>query len=258
MKKLFIFLCSSVIFLSEAQNLKVTYVCSSFLNNSRTVDKIENVYYKNGYKISITDSISLKKYDQKEDGSIRVVEKSKIFRKVIVNNPKTKDLYFTYAFNNQNYFVHDEMPEIKWKISANETKKIGKYLCKKATTTYRGTELEAYFTTEIPVSLAPHKLSGLPGLVMEMRSFGQIYYIWTVKNIEFPYNGVPNYSPKYLKSLRPIEIKDLVKKIDDKIEEEFNIQQSKLEFPAGVKLSSVNVVRVNPRRMLETKFEWEK
>lgn len=258
MKKIFILLCFITFLSSVAQNIKVTYVCSNFYDNSRTSDIIENVYYNNGYKISVSDSVSFKKYNPKDDGSIRVIDKSKVFRSVIVNNSKTKDLYFTYAFNNQNYLVHDEMPVIKWRIFANETKKIGKYLCKKATTTYRGTELEAYFTTEIPISLAPHKLSGLPGLVMEMRSFGQIYYIWTVKSIEFPYNGVPNYSPKYLKSLKPIEIKDLVKKIDDKIEEDFSIEQSKLEFPAGVKLSSVNVVRINPRKMLETKFEWEK
>lgn len=258
MKKIFILLCFTTFLLSIAQNIKITYVCSSFFDNSRTSDKIENVYYNNGYKISVSDSVSLKKYTPKDDGSLRIEDKSKIFRRIIVNNPKTKELYFTYAFNNQNYLVHDEIPEIKWKISANETKKIGKYLCKKATTTYRGTELEAYFTTEIPISLAPHKVSGLPGLVMEMRSFGQIYYTWTVMKIDFPYSGVPNYNPKYLKSLKSIGIRDLVKKIDDKIEEDFNIQQSKLELPAGVKLSSVNVVRVNPRKMLETKFEWEK
>lgn len=252
-KKTIFFFCIILFCIGNAQNIKVTYI----VNNSGVTDHTENVYLNNGYKVSVTDSIAIKKYGVPK-GTVAVVDKGRVFRKVIISDAKTKNTYFTYAFNNQNYLVSDVIPAIKWKINPKETKKVGKYLCKKATTTYRGTDIEAYFTTEIPVSLAPEKLGGLPGLVMEMRTFGQIYKIWKLQSIEYPYNGVPNYSRKYIKSLKSISIKDLVAKIDAKIQEEFDIMQSKLKLPEGVKIENVTVERINPRNMLETKFEWEK
>ena len=64
----------------------------------------------------------------------------------------------------------------KWKIS-NETKKIGKYICTKATTIKKvdlGRKIKkvpvtAWFTKEVPVSFAPKNYSGLPGLIVELQ-----------------------------------------------------------------------------------------
>ena len=57
----------------------------------------------------------------------------------------------------------------KWKIS-NEKKEVAGHLCQKAT--YEGDEeegtVEAWFTTEIPVSVGPRKFRQLPGAVLEV------------------------------------------------------------------------------------------
>lgn len=253
MKTQIIFILIFISGVLSAQNIKVRYIRDNGLTEST-----EDVYINKGFKISITDSTAITKNSAKYNGRIIISDKGKAYRRIIINNLKSREVFFTYTFNNNNFLVHDTLPDINWKISPKETKKIGKYTCIKATTTYRGTDLEAYFTTEIPISLAPNKIYGLPGLVMEMKTFGENYSIWTVKNIEFPYNGAPDYSPKYIKSLKLLEIKNLVQAIDKKLEEEYDIMQSKLKFPEGVKVEKVAVRRSNPRLMIETKFEWEK
>ena len=65
---------------------------------------------------------------------------------------------------------------LQWKIT-NKTKKIGKYVCNQALATetlfsrqghYYTEKVEAWFTTEIPVSFGPKLYTGLPGLVLEI------------------------------------------------------------------------------------------
>lgn len=79
-------------------------------------------------------------------------------------------IYESLSFGNVAY------NPLEWVIT-QETKKIGKYLCYKATAIerlfsrqgfYYNREAIAWFTTEIPVSFGPSRYSGLPGLILQV------------------------------------------------------------------------------------------
>ena len=73
------------------------------------------------------------------------------------------------------YLIHDSFDTWQWNIS-NQSKKIGKYTCYKATVnikqaTQKGiknTTVHAWFSPEIPFSFGPHSFDGLPGMILEL------------------------------------------------------------------------------------------
>ncbi|MFC0427989.1 GLPGLI family protein [Chryseobacterium scophthalmum] len=246
--------CSVMFFaFSFSQNIKVTYKYMP----SDVFEFEENVYLNNNYKVSIIDSIPVKRYKENKVADVYIEQDKGIkqYRTILMNDLKNNNIFFTYQIKKINYLVSDTPPVIKWNLKHKETKKIGKYICKKATAVFRGTDIEAYYTTEIPVSVGPYKFKGLPGLILEVRTLGINPMSWRVKNVQFPYKGTPNYSKKFVNSLKKIDIKELIKKIDDRNDEDRRIFHSKLNLPMPAK---VEVTGGNPRGVVENKFEWEK
>lgn len=92
----------------------------------------------------------------------------------------SRDLYYTILDKQQiqrirpfldgitmaNYLMPEPLDKINWKI-LRESRKIGGYNCQKATGVCRGRNYTAWFCADIPHSLGPWKLQGLPGLIME-------------------------------------------------------------------------------------------
>lgn len=74
----------------------------------------------------------------------------------------------------------NERPQ--WKLSADTATVVG-YLCHKATTTYKGREWSAWYTSEIPVSDGPWKLCGLPGIILKAND-SQGYFSFEANGIE--------------------------------------------------------------------------
>jgi len=73
-------------------------------------------------------------------------------------------------------FVKDTARIISWEL-LNETKNINSFNCQKARGNFRGRTYIVWFTNEIPVSLGPWKLNGLPGLILEAAdSLNQFQY----------------------------------------------------------------------------------
>lgn len=91
-------------------------------------------------------------------------------------------------YNGQFIHVVSAANEYAWNI-LNETKKIGNYLCYKATThiEYYSEVKKAtisfdpvvWFTRDIPFAFGPKELSGLPGLILEGTYNGRLYYYAT-------------------------------------------------------------------------------
>ena len=96
-----------------------------------------------------------------------------------------KNIMYSNIKYGEQYFLKDSIPVMKWKIFKNETKNIGNFNCIKATTTFRGRNYTAWFSTEIPVLFGPWKLNGLPGLILEAYDTNKNVY-WYFKNIEYP------------------------------------------------------------------------
>ena len=73
-------------------------------------------------------------------------------------------------------FVKDTARIISWEL-LNETKNINSFNCQKARGNFRGRTYTVWFTDDIPVSLGPWKLNGLPGLILEATdSLNQFQY----------------------------------------------------------------------------------
>ena len=62
------------------------------------------------------------------------------------------------------YISEEQMSMPNW-ILHEDTATISGFICKRATTHYRGRDWEVYYTSDIPLSRGPWKLWGLPGLI---------------------------------------------------------------------------------------------
>jgi len=82
-----------------------------------------------------------------------------------------KELYYKtpYGSPKVSFILREDLPQIDWQIHP-DTKMIGSFQCTKATGTFGGRVYDVWFTPEIPVSLGPYKLWGLPGLILEAKS----------------------------------------------------------------------------------------
>ena len=69
---------------------------------------------------------------------------------------------------------------IHWQVD-NDLRKIGNFICRKATTTFRGRQWTVWFTDEIPIPAGPWKLHGLPGLIVEAEDETKTFYFYLEK-----------------------------------------------------------------------------
>ncbi len=137
------------------------------------------------------------------------------------------------------FLIESKLEPREWKVT-DETKKIGNYNCKKATTSrdiYEGgrflfkEQAEAWFTESIPFSFGPEKYGGLPGLILELKikrlkeDVFKITHLELLENIEIiePTEGelvlYKDYDDKIKKMYDEAELK-LRKMEKDKQEQE--------------------------------------
>ena len=97
------------------------------------------------------------------------------------NYPQGK-MTVTDGLTLQYYEYEDELNAQQWEIR-DSIKTILNYSCQMAVCDFRGREWTAWFTTDIPVSDGPWKLSGLPGLIMEAYDKGS-QYVFTIVGLQ--------------------------------------------------------------------------
>lgn len=82
----------------------------------------------------------------------------------LLDRSKNK-ISFTCRMAAEDFIVEESAPEIDWRLM-NESKIIGPYVCQHAVARVGGRNWHAWFAPDIPVSVGPWKLHGLPGLIV--------------------------------------------------------------------------------------------
>lgn len=162
---------------------------------------------------------------------------------------KERNFFFT-TFVKENaedyYLVYDKIPNIEWKIDKETTKKILGYECTKATAIFRGSPITAYFTKDIPYSIGPFKIFGLPGAILDIRVDNKNYDLWKAVKVDRNDTSKVDYNPEF-KTFSKAKMQDYVK-LKDATTKAF-LNNSKVDGS----ISKIVAVRMG----IEKQFEWE-
>ncbi|MDB4270005.1 GLPGLI family protein [Flavobacteriaceae bacterium] len=168
--------------MSEAQKKQI---------QSRLKGRLEKTYI-----LSFNKEESLFKEEEKVDAISGATDSwgSNFARGEQYKNINTTSLVQTQEFYGKRFLVKDELQKIEWKMDS-ESKQIGQYICFKATATVpseelnwfnfswndlaeenaegenaeiKMTEIEAWYTLQIPLKHGPAEYWGLPGLILEV------------------------------------------------------------------------------------------
>ena len=221
----------------------------------------EQVYFQDGVKTSVRDSLPQPKPqatnngdDEELSGNMSVtLDMGKVYRNIIIQKNNTPQLLETRSLKGNNYLVNDEFPALVWNTNYTDVDTLGKHICYKATSSYRGTTLVAYYTNDIPVPAGPYKFGGLPGLIVMLYNEGANPHYWLLKEIEYPYTGDVPVNQKYINALPKLSLESYIKKADLETEEQMRIMMSKMPMMDGVSVEHKKI-----RGSVEQVYEWEK
>lgn len=193
---------------------------------------------------------------ENEDDKIKIEqEKIKINKLKYFTKQKSNILYFLSIFPNKKKIIAvDSLPKYTWEINKNERKKINNLICYKATTIFRGSNITAYYTSEIPIDAGPFKFKGLPGLILEIYNTDKkgSKYSWKAKNIIYPFNEKVNLifnKNNYKENI--VTYRSIVEKFDKKMDI-FN-KKTLSNMPRGSRL----IIEKSERSGIEKIYEWE-
>lgn|SRR5690554_933449 len=186
------------------------------------------------YEKSTTDSIPSEKNVAEEGFVIKEVSTDEMAYDFITVLPLSFNPS-TYFNNSQNLFssleskiyekgqivIKDTLPNINWRI-IDETKNILGYKCQKATGTYKCREYTVWFTNEIPLSIGPWHLNGLPGAILEATENSNYLKFEAVKVSEIVDYKKMKEKIKNQSNYETIDYQDYVHKLD-----EYSVESSK-------------------------------
>lgn len=102
----------------------------------------------------------------------------------------------------------ESIPKIKWTL-VDSTKTIAKHDCKAAVGVYGERVYFAWYSPSIPISNGPHRLGGLPGLILEATTTDG-FVSYSCMSISKDQQPIPSYKEKKLKVFTSIQ--DCLKK----------------------------------------------
>ena len=108
--------------------------------------------------------------------------------------PAMKSLYIDFQtetrtalqeFMTREFLVESPLENRGWKLDPSR-KKIGEYICMKATMNLEGDTVTAWFAPEIPVPAGPAEYYGLPGIVLAVERLGETVLLATTIDLTPP------------------------------------------------------------------------
>ena len=198
-----------MIFLTESYNSTLIY------NNN----KAEFSY--------INQELSETKTD--DNGNININIADTITHRILTNNLSKKLYHYMCIYSAKKHdWIEEELPSLEWVLS-EESKKIGKIECYKATCSFRGRNYIAWYSTEIKTFFGPWKFSGLPGLILEIHdSENKISFF--AKKISIPFKNEIHIFPvntipfSKVKEIQKVETEQLIQNIESKQERGFKVK----------------------------------
>lgn len=231
---------------AQGDNKNETYVLTYFVNldeQSRVaylmLDKNEGLYYS---KKEQENSNNLYSEEYTDDGfnyNVKIVSEDTIFNVVKTNLITNEMLSSVRVFKDgeyRKYLVSEKPNTIEWEFS-NETKVINGLNCQKAETRFKGRRYEVWYTEEIPTSLGPWKLHGLPGAVVLASDSENYIQLSLAKIDKIKDNEILNYN--FDNGIERITYEDYLLLKKQQGEEVANKIQSKL--PRGVQFNITNI-----------------
>lgn len=256
MKKITILIFGFLLnYASHSQNKIIVVQYEAVKGN---ITNTETLVALNGNAIFLTDSLSIENKEktnsiEEDEYNNRITISQKVIKLDATKYYLKRDrdiIYFTQNFQGNPVIVKDSLPNYSWNISQKETKKIGDFLCKKATTNFRGSEIIAWYTEELSIPFGPWKFKGLAGLILELYTINDASkHRWRVQKISFLTKQVANFDKN--DELSVISFEKVIIDMENEIKEQMNRMQTRL--PQGVSVSKVKLNRTG----VEKKFEWE-
>jgi GLPGLI family protein len=172
-----------------------SFVMDTLNAKKKTVDLMlldigDNISKYHSFYGAIRDSIVTAMFLQNKTPDEWIAATSKVKKTsrvtdytIYKNHPEGK-LTLVDNFAAENYTYEEQMPVIQWSLK-NDTATLIGYLCKKATTIFRGRNYEVWYAPEIPLQEGPWKFCGLPGLILKAND-NQSYFSFECTAIEFP------------------------------------------------------------------------
>jgi GLPGLI family protein len=239
----------------ETAKIEVKY------NFSYLIDTLTKSIYSEIMVLYIGDFASeFKSFDKISQDSALLQELRKNVRSEnnIVINGHSKNLisWVVYKFNNdffikqttvKEYLMKDVLPKINWEI-IDSTKEIFGITCQKAVGDFRGRTYEVWFTTSMPLSFGPWKLSGLPGLIIEASD--------TKKQVNFFFAGLRKLNNSSILIKIPENVIHTTKKDYENMREAMlNNPNEYLKNTMGVSIRSSNNLPIRTRKKSNNPLE---
>ncbi len=195
-------------------------------------------YYvtRNGFKILQTNTT--KSNGVVSNTEVKTIQTKRQDSSIVYISTNKRIQYYTKRILFKNVIISDTLKDISWTL-LSEKKKIGTFICNSAKTRFAGRNYTVWYASEIPISVGPWKLNGLPGIIVEfMDDLDLIYF--TLDNIEI----------KKEVSIKPFNYEEMVNKSITKevFKKQEKLQQDKLK---GLATSHDSEIKMNNGQGLE-------